>query len=139
MAQTDDVWMEKQPKYITRVSLDFLRNDDAALEILGNIRSRLNKKATIKSRLAPSIDSQYLSEQTETTRMFNHQEIMNGFTAQSSDLFTYVWNYEFENNTDVENRLVLFLQLASQYDERLNYTPETKRMSNIEYPIIYPR
>ena len=44
MAQTDDVWMEKQPKYITRVSLDFLRNDDAALEILGNIRSRLNKK-----------------------------------------------------------------------------------------------
>jgi hypothetical protein len=139
MAQTDDVWMEKQPKYITRVSLDFLRNDDAALEILGNIRSRLNKKATIKSRLAPSIDSQYLSEQTETTRMFNHQEIMNGFTAQSSDLFTYVWNYEFENNTDIENRLVLFLQLASQYDERLNYTPETKRMSNIEYPIIYPR
>ena len=139
MAQTDDVWMEKQPKYITRVSLDFLRNDDDALEILGNIRSRLNKKATIKSRLAPSIDSQYLSEQTETTRMFNHQEIMNGFTAQSSDLFTYVWNYEFENNTDVENRLVLFLQLASQYDERLNYTPETKRMSNIEYPIIYPR
>lgn len=139
MAQTDDVWMEKQPKYITRVSLDFLRNDDAALEILGNIRSRLNKKATIKSRLAPSIDSQYLSEQTETIRMFNHQEIMNGFTAQSSDLFTYVWNYEFENNTDVENRLVLFLQLASQYDERLNYTPETKRMSNIEYPIIYPR
>ena len=139
MAQTDDVWMEKQPKYITRVSLDFLRNDDAALEILGNIRSRLNKKATIKSHLAPSIDSQYLSEQTETTRMFNHQEIMNGFTAQSSDLFTYVWNYEFENNTDVENRLVLFLQLASQYDERLNYTPETKRMSNIEYPIIYPR
>ena len=27
MAQTDDVWMEKQPKYITRVSLDFLRNE----------------------------------------------------------------------------------------------------------------
>ncbi len=139
MAQTDDVWMEKLPKYITRVSLDFLRNDDAALEILGNIRSRLTKKATIKSRLAPSIDAQYLSEQTETTRMFNHQEIMNGFTAQSSDLFTYVWNYEFENSTDNESRLVLFLQLASQYNERLNYTSETKRMSNVEYPIIYPR
>ena len=139
MAQTDDAWMEKQPKYITRVSLDFLRNDDAALEILGNIRTRLNKKATIKSRLAPSIDAQYLSEQTEATRMFSHQEIMNGFTAQSSDLFTYVWNYEFEDSTDAESRLVLFLQLASQYDERLNYTSETRRISNIEYPIIYPQ
>ena len=139
MARTDDVWMEKQPKYITRVSLEFLRNDDAALEILGDIRSRLVKKTTIKSRLAPSIDTQYLSELTETTRMFNHQEIMNGFSAQSSDLFTYVWNYQFENDTDMESRLVLFLQLASQYNEHLVYTSETKTVSNIEYPIIYPR
>ncbi len=32
LSQTSPVWMEKQPKYVTRVSLDFLRNDDAALE-----------------------------------------------------------------------------------------------------------
>ena len=32
LGKTNDLWMEKQPKYITRVSLDFLRNDDSALE-----------------------------------------------------------------------------------------------------------
>ena len=31
MAQTNTVWMESKPKYVTRVSLDFLRNEDAAL------------------------------------------------------------------------------------------------------------
>lgn len=139
LSKVNDVWMEKQPKYLTKVSLDFLRNDDAALEILCNIRKRLSKKVTIKSRLAEKIDEKYLEEQQETTRMFNHQEIINGFLAQSSDLFYYVWNYQFESETDQEMRLVLFLQLASQYNDNLRYTSDFKMMNNVEYPIIYPR
>lgn len=139
LSKVNGVWMEKQPKYLTKVSLDFLRNDDAALEILCNIRKRLSKKVTIKSRLADRIDEKYLETQQETTRMFNHQEIINSFLAQSTDLFYYVWNYQFENETDQEMRLVLFLQLASQYNDNLRYTSDYKIMNNIEYPIIFPR
>ena len=139
MAQTDAVWMERQPKYITRVSLDFLHNEDTALDILDNIRRRLSKKANIKSRLAEKIDISYLEEQTETTRAFNHQELLNGFLAQSSDLFYYVWNYSFTDSLDKELRLVLFLQMASQYPDQMHYTDEKKTIDNIEYPIIYPR
>lgn len=139
LAATNDLWMERQPKYITRVSIDFLRNDDAALEILNNIRARLSKKATIKSRLAPVIEKRYLEEQPETSRMFDHQGIINGFLAQGNDLFRYIWLYKFEQETDEESRLVLFLQLASQYNEYLRYTSETRLNGNIEYPIIYPK
>ena len=139
MVQTNDVWMERLPKYITRVSLDFLRNEDAALDILDNIRRRLSKKANINSRLAGKIDGRYLQEQTETTKAFNHQELLNGFLAQSSDLFYYVWNYSFAETLDRELRLVLFLQMASQYPEQMRFTSEMKTLDNIEYPIIYPR
>lgn len=139
MAQTNDVWMERLPKYITRVSLDFLRNEDAALDILDNIRRRLSKKANLNSRLAGKIDDRYLQEQTETTKAFNHQELLNGFLAQSSDLFYYVWNYSFAETIDRELRLVLFLQMASQYPEQMRFTSEVKSLDNIEYPIIYPR
>lgn len=139
ISHTNDVWMEKQPKYITRVSLDFLRNEDSALEILENIRQRLSKKANLKSRLAEKIDAHYLEVQTETTIAFNHQEILNGFLAQSSDLFYYLWNYSFTETLDKELRLVLFLQMASQYPEQMRYTNEIQSIDNIEYPIIYPR
>ena len=93
---TNDVWMERLPKYVTRVSLDFLRNEDSALEILNNIRQRITKKTNIKSRLADKID-------------------------------------------DKELRLVLFLQMASQYPDQMLYTSESETIDNIEYPIIYPR
>lgn len=138
VANRNEVWMEKQPKYITRVSLDFLRNDDVALDILCSIRRRLTKKKNIKSRLAGKIDKTYLEEQQETSRTFNHQEIINGFLAQGLDLFSYVWNQPFAGEVSREQRLVLFLQLASQYGEMLQYTPATQAIDNIEYPIIYP-
>lgn len=139
MPKTNDVWMERQPKYITRVSLDFLHNEDTALDILDNIRRRLTKKANIKSRLAEKIDTRYLEEQTETTKAFNHQELLNGFMAQSGDLFSFLWNYSFTESPDREQRLVLFLQMASQYPEQMCFTEQVKTIENIEYPIIYPR
>lgn len=138
LANSNDVWFEKHPKYRTWVSVDFLRNDDDALVVLEDIRKRLNKKSTLKTRLAPRIDDQFLQEQVETQRAFNHQELMNGFLAQGADLFSYVWNYHFEYETDTEMRLVLFLQLASQYDGNLKFMSETNIINNIEYPIIYP-
>lgn len=139
MSQINAVWMEKPPRYETRVSLDFLRNEDTALDILDNIRQRISKKANIKSRLAEKLGSDYLEEQTETTRAFNHQELLNGFVAQGNDLFCYIWNYSFDESLDKELRLVLFLQMASQYPEQMRYTTENKTIDNIEYPIIYPR
>ena len=139
LSKTDAVWMEKQSKYITIVSLDFLHNEDAALDILDNIRQRLSKKTNIKSRLAERIDEKYLEELTETTRAFNHQELLNGFLAQSSDLFYYIWNYSFTEQLDKELRLVLFLQMASQYPQQMYYTNKIKSIDNIDYPIIYPK
>lgn len=140
MTHTNDVWMERQPKYVTRISLDFLRNADAALEILDNIRRRLFNKATIKSRLGGKVAAKFLEEQTEPLRAFNHQELLNGFLAQGADLFSYVWHYPFTETIADEQRLVLFLQLASQYPERLRYTAATGTVRDmIEYPLIFPR
>lgn len=135
----NDLWMEKQPKFITRVSLDYLRNEDSALEILTKIRSRLTRKIAVKAKLADRIDEKYLSENQQTSRIFNHAEIMNGFFAQSNDLFSFVWNYDFKVQADREMRLVLFLQLASQYDLQLRYLQETNVINNIEYPLIYAK
>lgn len=139
LSLVNPVWMEKLPKYSTKVSLDFLWNDDAALDILSNVYRRLSKKTQIKSRLAGKIDRHYFEEIQETSRAFNHRELMNGFLAQGTDLFNYVWNYRFQTETDREQRLVLFLQLASQYNDDLRYTSDIQNLDNIEYPLIYPK
>ena len=143
LGAVNDVWMEPRNHYRTFVSLDFLRNEDSAIDILQHVRRRLSKKTIIRSRLAGKIDDNYLHTATDVQHMFNHRELINSFLAQSADLFTFIWNYPFQTKTTAEERLVLFLQLASQYDrnERFEQQTETVAIGNrtILYPIIYPK
>ena len=143
LGAVNDVWMEPRNRYRTFVSLDFLRNEDSAIDILQHVRRHLSKKTIIRSRLAGKIDDNYLHTATDVQHMFNHRELINSFLAQSADLFTFIWNYPFQTKTTAEERLVLFLQLASQYDrnERFEQQTETVAIGNrtILYPIIYPK
>lgn len=143
LGAVNDVWMEPRNRYRTFVSLDFLRNEDSAIDILQHVRRRLSKKTIIRSRLAGKIDDNYLHTATDVQHIFNHRELINSFLAQSADLFTFIWNYHFQTKTTAEERLVLFLQLASQYDrnERFEQQTETVAIGNrtILYPIIYPK
>ena len=143
LGAVNDVWMEPRNRYRTFVSLDFLRNEDGAIDILQYVRRRLSKKTIIRSRLAGKIDDNYLHTATDVQHMFNHRELINSFLAQSVDLFTFIWNYPFQTEATEEERLVLFLQLASQYDrdERFERQTETVVVGNrtILYPIIYPK
>lgn len=143
LGAVNDVWMEPRNRYRTFVSLDFLRNEDGAIDILQHVRRRLSKKTIIRSRLAGKIDDNYLHTATDVQHMFNHRELINSFLAQSVDLFTFIWNYPFQTEATEEERLVLFLQLASQYDrdERFERQTETVVVGNrtILYPVIYPK
>ncbi len=132
------VWLEPRTTFSTKVSIDFLRNEDGALELLANVRRKLNKPTAIKNRCASTIDPQYLEEQKETTRAFDHRSLAEAFSAQSDDLFSFIWNYRFAAEVNEEERLVLFLQLASQFYESLRFTDTFAEKGNYEYPLIYP-
>jgi hypothetical protein len=138
LAACNPVWMEPAARYSTKVSVSYLQNSDEALAILANVRKQLNHKTVVRQRLSGQIDSEYLTPQQEPMRVFNHQELFNAFKAQGSDLFSFVIHYDFHVATDLEDRLVLYLQLASQYPDELRFTGERGTFQQFEYPIILP-
>lgn len=139
LGHLNPVWMEPVLRFSTKVSIDFLRNDDAALAILHDVRQHLSRKILIHQRLSGKIESEYLRVESEPMREFNHQELFNAFKAQGYDLFNYLRIYNFDWDTTLEERLVLFLQLASQFPDEIRFTGETRILKNIEYPIILPQ
>ncbi len=136
MARQNAVWFEPQARYSTKVSLNFLRNADDALDILDGARRQLGKKATIRQRLSAPMLPEDLEMQQEERRAFDHHVIINAFEAQGKDLFSFVWQYNFNEEVDREQRLVLFLQLASQFTDRLQIEDRTGETENISYPLI---
>lgn len=138
LARRNDVWFEPAARYSTKVSLDFLRNDDAALDILAKVRRSAGRKAAIKQRLAGRIEAEYLELSQEEAYAYHHREIFNAFKAQGEDLFAFVMHYGLRGNPSMEERLVLFLQLASQFPDELSFTGGDGQLENLEYPIILP-
>ncbi len=138
LAEDNAIWFEPRITFSTKVSLDFLHNDDAALGMLSNIRRKLNKSTTIKSRIATAIDNLYFESQEESSRSFDHQALAEAFFNQSGDLFSFIWCYAFTADVSEEERLVLFLQLSSQFAESLRFSDKEAVRGRYEYPLIYP-
>ncbi len=119
------------------VSLEFLRNDDSALDLLSRVRRQIDRRHTISERLSPPLSPGDLIMKEEQQRAFDHYGLMNSFSAQGKDLFSFIWQYDFRQPTGREERLVLFLQMASQFSDRLDITDEYVDMDNLTYPIIH--
>lgn len=134
----NDLWLEERNNYFTKVSLDYLHNEDSALEILAKIRKELSGKVKIKSKVAEPLTDDVISSDSLETHYVSRQALYNGFAAQSRDLFAYVIDYPYKTDLSREEKLVIFLQIATQYGDKLNFTARTGRFENVDYPIIYP-
>lgn len=137
LTKINPVWFEPKPRYSTKISLNFLRNEDEGLAVLDDVKKQLENKTTIKERLSPPIAKEALEMQEEELRVFDHNELMNSFEAQSNDLFKFIWHYNFQQPATKEERLVLFLQMASQFADRLHISDQMEENEEVSYPIIH--
>lgn len=137
------IWWEKDKRYSTLVSLDFLRNEDKALKILSDVRQGLSGGYAIKPKIAGPMSVSYTQPRISKQYLLNHQKLINIFLSQSTDLFTFIFNYPYKKELTEEEKLVLFLQLASQYNKCIRYSGKFNKHpsmnQNIKFPVIYPR
>lgn len=137
MLRLNPVWLEPQMGYRLKLSLDYLRTSNEALEILKLLEKRKNNRITRQGQEAEALDTAYLKATTHTQQSVSQQEMINRFRAQAQDLFTFVQNYRYRIEVTEEEKLVLFCQLASQYADQLQFTDTIATHKQWEYPLIY--
>lgn len=140
MAARNAVWMEPQPKYYIKLSIDNLRTSDEALQCIRHLSARLKQRngRTIDNMAEPIADD-YIKGNRQKLEVVNLQEIFNSFSASSTNLFAFVMNYQYDRKQCREDRLVYFCQIASQYVDRLNFTGRYAEADGVEYPVILPK
>lgn len=133
------VWMEPQTGYRLKLSVDNLRNSSDAFESIKKVVRRINNPKKASRQLAEALPAGYLDPGSEVIEMVNLQDLRNAFMASGDHLFAFVMNYRYRVEVIPEQRLVLFCQLASQYDEELTFSERYETTNGIEYPLIYPK
>ena len=121
------------------LSLDFLRENEKAFETIKKIAKNHKNRKQDKPILADRISDEYLESNIESEVMINLEEIRNKFVATSDNLFNFILNYDFHKEVDFDERVTVFCQIISQYEQELVVEDDFQKTNNIEFAIVYSR
>ena len=93
----------------------------------------------LKRPVAEKISSEYLETQTEEEIQINLEEVKNGFVASSYNLFDFLMNYNFAREVSFEDRVTIYCQLISQYENIFEITEQFEKKKEIEFAVVYPK
>lgn len=136
--QNTAVVFETNPVYPLKLSMDTLQSDDL-IEIKQRIAKRIRTGLKAKLPLAATIDADYFNDQVEQQIFINLEEIKNSFSSAGNHLFDFILNYTFNRLVDFEERVNIYCQVVSNYQNELNITEQYQRQQHIEYAMVYPK
>ena len=130
---------EKRSTEPLNLSIDFLRENENAFEIIKRVAKRNSDKLNYKPLIAESISDEFLEDSIEEEVMINFDEVRNRFVATSDNLFNFIMTYDFLKEVSFDERVTIFCQMASQYENEFNFEPEFEVNNGIEYALVYPK
>ena len=139
LVRRNDSLFETNPTYPLKLSLDYLKENTEAYEIIKKVAAKSKSAVKPKQAVADSISDEYLDTQTEEEIMINLEEVKNGFMASSNNLFDFVMSYQFSKEVSFDQRITYYCQLISQYDTQFNISEEVASRMEIEFVLVYPK
>ena len=135
----NDIVFEPNPQYPTKLSINYLNNSEEAFEVIKKIADSKKTKVKVKVPVAEHIAADYLETEEEIQKTISIEALKNSFEAQSADLFSFIFNYDFDKEVDFNDRITLFCQIISQFEEDLKFSDEYQIHEHVEYALIFPK
>lgn len=129
---------EKRTTYPLKLSLIYLSSDDA-FDSIRKVGLRHESEVRLSLPLAPALDLELLSEAVQTAVQINLDEVRSGFVASGSDLFSFVTRYPFEQEIPFDDKVTIFCQLISLYENEFLITEQFEAIQEVEYALVYPK
>jgi hypothetical protein len=139
LASNYSVIFERNPIYPLKLSLTHLQTDEYAYESIKKIAKKVKSGIIIKRPIAEKISSEYLETQTEEEIQINLDEVKNGFVASSYHLLDFVMNYNFSTDVSFDDRVTIYCQLISQYENIFDITENYRERNDMEFAMVYPK
>jgi hypothetical protein len=139
LSQKNDAVFENRASEPLKLSVEHLINDEnARLSILKVAKQHSERKNTMPL-LAGNISDEFLEDSVEEEVFIDLEEVKNGFVASSDNLFNFVLNYDFTKEVDFNERVTIYCQMVSQFENELVIEDNYKIQNDIEYALVFPK
>jgi hypothetical protein len=135
----NSVIFEPNPSYPLKLSLEYLQTSEEASTSIKKIAQRKKSGVKLTQPVADKISDEYLETQIEEEILINLEEVKNGFVAGSHNLFDFVMNYNFSKTVSFDERVTIYCQMVSQYENVFEITVQYAEKEEIEFAMIYPK
>jgi len=139
VSNKNEVIFETKINESINLSIDFLREDERAFNAIKRIAKNYRDRLLFKPEMAERISNDSLENNVEEEIMVNLEEVRNRFIATSDNLFNFILNYDFLKAVDFNERVTIFCQIISQYEEELQIQDNYQTTNGIEYAMVFSR
>jgi hypothetical protein len=129
---------EIKPTYPLKLSLDWLQQDEVRESVL-KINQKIKSGVKPLLHVAESISNDYLQTDTEKEIHINLEEVRNNFMASGNHLFDFILNYKFPRDVLFEERITVFCQMISIFDNNFEVSEDYNEYNDIEYVMVFPK
>jgi len=125
--------------YHLKLSIEHLQNNDHAYASIVKIAKNVQSGRILKQPLADKISKEYLETQIEEEIQDNLEDVKNSFVASGNNLFEFLLGYTFAKEISFEERVTIYCQLISDYENNFEIRDTFETIKGIEFAIVYPK
>lgn len=131
------VFYDTKPYYPVKLSLDILEDEE--------IRAIIKKLAKLRNvtgpekKLADDLSPDDIKEDTEKIAFIDLYSLMNDYNASIMDLYSFIKSHNFNKELSEGDKITLFCQMVSIFDDQLDITDDFCTDNRIEYALVFNR
>jgi hypothetical protein len=138
LRQSNDLVFESRPSYPLKLSLDYLQTDEGR-SLIEKVAARQLRGKKLSLPVADSIASDDLLPGVEEEIFIDLEEIKRGFVASRHHLHSYIMQYHYEREVSYEEKITIFCQMISLYEQELLVKDVFQKDGMVEYAMVYPQ
>jgi hypothetical protein len=139
LSESKAIVFEQRVSEPLKLSLSYLQTDEAAFSSIKSIAEKFSNRDKLLPQIADNISLELLENNISEEVMINLEELRNGFVATSNDLFNFIISYDFDKNVDFDERVTIFCQVISQFENEFDINENFQTTNGIEYAVVYPK
>jgi len=138
LSNTHILAFETNPSYSLKLSLEDLQQD-YVYQIIKNVSKAYKSGINPQKRIAEDLSARDLKADTEKEIHIDLHELKKNFATSEKHLFAYVLEYEFTRDVSFSERVTIYCQLISIFEDEFEVSEKFERSGKIEYAIVYPK
>lgn len=129
---------ETKPSFSPKLSLQNLQQDEVyklIQKVAGKYKTGINPQKIV----AENLSEEEMKSETEKEIHINLREVKKTFTSSGMHLFDYLAGYKFPREVSFAERVTIYCQMISIFEEEFEVSEKFNREGQIEYALVHSK